>query len=356
MTIAVVYGTRPEAIKLFPVVNELKKRNISTIITCTSQHTSLLDRSLIDPDWSWIHTKTNLNSFSKNVLSSFDFFHKAKYDFVIVQGDTNTAFSTALAAFNANIPIAHVEAGLRTYDLSSPYPEEGYRQMIDRIATRLYAPSAIAYRNLKNEGIDRDRIVMTGNTGIDAALQISESGKGTCKSNKNEFVLATLHRRESIGEPLQNVCKALVELSKHIHIVLPIHHNPAVAKIVAEECDDQLNIQLIEPMQYADLIQTMKQAKFIITDSGGIQEEAPIFGVPVLVARENTERPEGLDADAALLVGTNKDTILNYSLMLLNDSKRYAKMAKPRTIYGDGTASKLIVDDILNVMRKTTQP
>lgn len=346
--ITVVYGTRPEAIKLAPVVEELRKRSAVHVI-CTGQHRSLLDAielradlylDLMEPD----QTPT---AFVARALKRLDEDLQGRW--VVVQGDTATAFAGALAAFHKKIPVAHVEAGLRTHDLAAPFPEEGYRQMIDRIATRLYAPTPWARENLLQEGrLDAD-IKVTGNTGIDAALR---TGRGKCHG-RFPFILATIHRREAFGAPIENVCKALLRIvqTTNLNVVFPMHPNPHVRDAVTRTLRGEPRIRLVEPLSYKDLLDTMQNAMCVVTDSGGIQEEAPYFGVPVLVARETTERQEAIKAGASRLVGFDEDAIVREVTRLHLDPEARAEMAVPRYIFGDGMASERIANDLMGEPR-----
>ena len=370
--IAVVYGTRPEAIKLAPVIGELHNRKVPTTVVCTGQHASLLDAMplLADHDLALMQPGQHPGEFLPRCLTAL---HKLWTELpptrVVVQGDTATAFAAALAAFQLQIPIAHVEAGLRSYDLTAPFPEEGYRQMIDRLADRLYAATNHAQENLEAEGARSDRIVVTGNTGIDAAMAAAERGGTNYMRGEGPYVLVTLHRREAFGEPMRRVCKAIRKLAgtaifmhgslrtdertgllrgrpDHLRFVLPMHPNPAARAIIVEELSDNLYVSLIEPLMYDDLIATLRGAWCALTDSGGIQEEAPAFGVPVLVARETTERPEGIAAGSTRLVGLDDARIVQAIHDLRENSHLYLEMARPRFVYGDGHAAERIADDL----------
>lgn len=341
--IAVVYGTRPEAIKLFPVVDTLRERGAEVRVICTGQHEGLLDEIPIHPDVNLALMKENQapSAFVASAMTALDkSFTDSRPEFVLVQGDTASAFAGALAAFHHKIPSGHVEAGLRTYRLDAPFPEEGYRQMVDRIATRLYAPTEKAKSNLLTEG--RLDVLVTGNTGIDAALSVKG---GECWGDP-PFVLATLHRREAIGEKMKAVGRALIRIARttDMQIVVPLHPNPNVQAILREMLKDEPRVRLVRPLNYPDFIATMKKAACVVTDSGGIQEEAPNFGVPVLVARETTERPEAVEAGSAALVGFDETFIV--ALVTRIRSEPHHTMTKVRQIFGDGRASGRIAADL----------
>jgi UDP-N-acetylglucosamine 2-epimerase len=348
--ITVVYGTRPEAIKLAPLVKELRGRKANVRVVSTGQHYELLRGVDLVPDIELALMETNQSpsEFLSRALKRLDDILKDGAKWVVVQGDTATAFAAALAAFHLRIPVAHVEAGLRTCDLTAPFPEEGYRQMIDRIADRLYAPTDVSVANLVREHVAQHKILVTGNTGVDAALQAVSFGLGHCEW-PTPFVLATLHRRESFGAPMQSVCRALLRVvhASDLHVVLPVHPNPTVRDTVEAMFRGETRIHLTAPLAYVDLLAAMQQCLCVLTDSGGIQEEAPAFGVPVLVARETTERPEAIDAGASQLVGFDEETIVRAVVRLREHPEVRAAMAVPRQIFGDGMASKRIADDLL---------
>jgi UDP-N-acetylglucosamine 2-epimerase (non-hydrolysing) len=266
---------------------------------------------------------------------------------VLAQGDTATTFAATLTAFHRRIRVGHIEAGLRTYDLERPFPEEGYRQMVDRVADRLYAPTQAAADNLQREGRKAADIVVTGNTGIDALLNVARSSGGVCRGEA-PFVLATFHRREAFGEPMRRMFRALGRIADAgIGVVLPLHPNPEVGKAAREALAGRSKVTLCDPLPYPDTVKTMQKALCVVTDSGGIQEEAPTLGVPVLVAREATERLESVEAGAARLVGHDEDLIVSEVLRLRDDVTARAKMARPVMLFGDGLASQRIVADLL---------
>jgi UDP-N-acetylglucosamine 2-epimerase (non-hydrolysing) len=333
--IAVVYGTRPEAIKLWSVVEALRARGEAVLTLCTGQHRELLE-GLLTPDF-------NLKLMAP-VQTSSEFIAKAlplidarlkNAERVIVQGDTASAFAGALAAFHRKVPIAHVEAGLRTYDLAAPFPEEGYRQMIDRIATDLYPPTEDAAKNLRREGLNHHK--PTGNTGIDAAYNVVRRELGK-PAHSGSFVLATMHRREAAGEPAKAVHRALERINKHIPIVMPVHPNGILPK--------GSGIDYVAPLDYPTLIQTLRKATFVITDSGGIQEEAATFGVPMLITRMTTEREEIVHIGGAKLVGFDEELIYAEAMKLLDPAHR-ASMSVLTRYYGDGCAGERIAESLL---------
>ena len=346
--VVVVYGTRPEAIKLISVIEALRARGAWVQVICTGQHRELLvglvEGAEADFDLGLMQNRQTPSEFLARAMASLEPFIASDTKLVLVQGDTASAFAGALAAFHRQVPIGHIEAGLRTYDFAAPFPEEGYRQMIDRIATRLYAPTDEAARNLVREG--REDWVLTGNTGIDAALNVVEKNLGKSAVGEGQFVLATLHRREADGAPAEAVCRALARLAGHVKVVLPVHPNAMARRLL-----EGSSVQLIEPLNYPDLIQTLRRAACVITDSGGIQEEAATFGVPMLITRTKTERQEAVRVGAARLVGYDEDLILSSALPLLapvgpkNDV--YNCLAVYTTYYGDGKAGDRIAKDIL---------
>jgi UDP-N-acetylglucosamine 2-epimerase (non-hydrolysing) len=356
--IAVVYGTRPEAIKLAPVVEAMRCRQLPVRVVCTGQHESLLDGAAdLEPDdgLGLMHARQQPGDFLPRCIEALYRLWSppiSRPARVVVQGDTATAFAAALAAFHLQVPVAHVEAGLRSHDLTAPFPEEGYRQMISRIADRHYAPTQRALENLLGEGIGMRRttsILVTGNTGIDAAMRV-----GSRKSPFDPpYVLVTLHRREAFGEPMRAVCRAIRKLAgttragaAPLSFVVPMHPNPAARAVIEEELAGSAHVSLIEPMPHEDLITVLRSAWCVLTDSGGIQEEAPAFGVPVLVARETTERPEGIEAGAALVVGYDEKVIVQTILGMRESPREYEAMWLPRMIYGDGQAAERIAADL----------
>lgn len=360
MKILICFGTRPEAVKMAPVCFELKKRNIPHAICVTAQHREMLDQVLeffkLKPDYdlNLMRDRQSLNELSSRIFSEIDIvFNDFQPDLVLVQGDTTTAFCISMAAFNRQIKVAHVEAGLRTYNKSSPYPEEVNRQLITRIADIHFAPTTNAEKHLLNEGLPKERIAITGNTVVDALeLAVIEREEGEDPFNTHlekeidsskKLILVTGHRRENFGEGLRNICEALQELARdeNVQIVYPVHLNPNVQKPVMEILGSKTNILLPGPISYPKFLKLMKKAKLIISDSGGIQEEAPSFGIPVLITRDYTERMEGVEEGYAFLVGTKTDLIVNKANELLKSPSDNSKKKNP---YGDGKASERIVD------------
>jgi UDP-N-acetylglucosamine 2-epimerase (non-hydrolysing) len=358
--ITVVYGTRPEAIKLWSVVKSLRARNASMRVICTGQHRELLDGFDLQPDVSLGLMKPDQepSDFVARAMLALDE-HLKNASHVVVQGDTATAFAATMTAFHRQIPVAHVEAGLRTYRLDSPFPEEGYRQMIDRLSSRLYAPTPDAAENLHREerfypNSVPPTLLMTGNTGIDAALSVPLEGTVPMKWDgepltlgRGEFALVTVHRREAFGERLEAIVRAVKRLSEHIQVIWPVHPNPNVHEVVTRGLANQANVHLVDPLPYPALIGTLRCARFVITDSGGIQEEAPTFGIPAIVVREVTERPEAIKAGASLLVGFDEEKIVRHAKWLCKNSDFYQKMTVPRQLYGDGHAGERIAKDLL---------
>lgn len=358
MKILTIFGTRPEAIKMAPLVAELKKRGVKPIIVATAQHRQLLDDVLdifnikCDYDLDIMSTNQSLIDVSTLVLERITpVIKKEAPDVVIVQGDTTTALFGALAAHCNKTPVAHVEAGLRTHDRNRPFPEELNRRLISRIADYHFAPTKQAFNNLLGENIPRNKVYLTGNTGIDALFCISgqrhKIRQGELKeilSFSKPIILVTVHRRESFGPGLRNIFLALKSLSKlqDIRIVFPVHLNPNVQKLAKEILKGVENVHLIKPLDYSSFIELMKAAYIILTDSGGIQEEAPSLKKPVLVLRELTERPEAVKVGAAKLVGTSRKIIVREVLNLLSDNRAYKRMTKGVNPFGDGKAASRI--------------
>lgn len=354
----VVFGTRPEAIKMCPVVKELKTRkNIQTLVCVTGQHRQMLDQVLdtfnVVPDYDLqiMKPQQTLFDITNLILSKIkDVLEKEKPDVVLVHGDTSTTFVTALACFYLQIPVGHVEAGLRTYDITAPYPEEFNRQATGIIAKFNFAPTEKAKQNLLNEGKDPKSIYVTGNTVIDALKttvkkDYTHSELEWAKSSRLIFI--TAHRRENLGEPMHNMFRAIKRVMQEypdLKAVYPIHMNPIVRQAADEELGDFSRIHLIEPIEVFDCHNLMAHSYLILTDSGGIQEEAPSLGVPVLVMRDKTERPEGIAAGTLRLVGTQENSIYSNFKELLENKFLYEKMSKASNPYGDGKASKRIAD------------
>ena len=361
-----VFGTRPEAIKMAPLVLELQKNtNIEAIVAVTAQHREMLDQVLglfkITPKYDLdIMTKnqTLYEVTTKALLGLKEIFNKEKPDLVLVHGDTTTTFVAALAAFYAQIPIGHVEAGLRTGNKYSPFPEEMNRKLTGSLADLHFAPTSRAKDNLLKENINPKDIFITGNTVIDALATTVKSDyefeEQTLKdlvNNNKKLILLTTHRRENLGEPMRHVYKALKEvLKKHpeAEVIFPVHKNPMVRAIVNEELANLEQVHLVEPLDYEPFANLMAKAYLVLTDSGGIQEEAPAFGKPVLVLRDTTERPEAIIAGTVKLVGTEFDKVFATTDELLTNQEFYKEIAMATNPYGDGLASKRIVNIILN--------
>lgn len=356
--IMLVFGTRPEAIKMCPLVNELKTRNdLVTKVCVTGQHRQMLDRVLdtfkVRPDYdlSIMKNSQTLFDITTNILNKIkDVLIKEMPDVVLVHGDTSTTFVTALACYYLQIPVGHVEAGLRTYNIYSPYPEEFNRQAVGIIAKYNFTPTEMSKQNLLNEGKKPESIYVTGNTAIDAL-------KTTVKDNYNHpelewaknsrLILLTAHRRENLGEPMHNMFRAIrriVDETSDVKVIYPIHMNPVVRKAANEELSDDERIHIIEPLDVVDFHNFIARSYLILTDSGGIQEEAPSLGKPVLVMRDTTERPEGIKAGTLKLVGINEENIYKEISQLLNNDTEYKKMRKAANPYGDGFACKRIAD------------
>lgn len=353
-----VFGTRPEAIKMCPVVNELRSRKgIKVVVAVTAQHRQMLDSVLdvfgVVPDYDLNIMKESQSLFdiTGNVLSGIrEILEKESPDVVLVHGDTTTAFASALACFYLQIPVGHVEAGLRTYDITSPYPEEFNREAIDIVSCYNFAPTEQSRENLIREGRSPDTIWVTGNTACDALRttvkhQYSHPELDWCKGSK--MILITAHRRENLGEPMRQMFRAIrrvLEEYPDVKAVYPVHMNPKVRETAGEVLGGCDRIRLIEPLDVLDFHNFMEHSYLILTDSGGIQEEAPSLGKPVLVMRDTTERPEGIEAGTLKLVGTSEETIYNEFTRLLASPEEYMKMSKASNPYGDGHASERIAD------------
>jgi UDP-N-acetylglucosamine 2-epimerase (non-hydrolysing) len=363
-TLFVTFGTRPEAIKMAPVVLELTRRGLFRVITClTGQHREMLDQVTaafalpVDHDLNVMRERQSLGHITAAVLAGLDPLLDAdRPDLVLVHGDTTTTFAAALAAFYRMIPVAHVEAGLRTDNMYSPYPEEVNRRLADRLAEVLYAPTESARAALLREGADPERVLVTGNTVIDALLATAtgppppwEPAIAGALGRPGPKVLATVHRRESWGAPMERVAAAIKEVCERLPattVVFPIHLNPVVRKTFQGALEDVSQVVFTEPLPYRPFVHLMKAVDVIITDSGGIQEEAPSLGKPVLVMRDTTERPEGIEAGTARLVGTDSAVIARELLELLTDRARYDAMATAVNPYGDGRAAVRIADHL----------
>ncbi|MBM7585768.1 UDP-N-acetylglucosamine 2-epimerase (non-hydrolyzing) [Bacillus pakistanensis] len=370
LKVMTIFGTRPEAIKMAPLVLELEKHleDIDSIVTVTAQHRQMLDQVLEifnvtpDHDLNIMKDRQTLTGVTTRALEGLDSIMKeVKPDLVLVHGDTTTTFVASLAAFYNQIAVGHVEAGLRTWNKYSPFPEEVNRQITGVIADLHFAPTQKAELNLINENKKNDTIFVTGNTAIDALkTTVSEdySSEVLEKVGDDRMILLTAHRRENLGEPMRNMFKAIKRLvtdHEDVQVVYPVHLNPAVREIADEILGDDSRIHLIEPLGVYDFHNFASRAHIILTDSGGVQEEAPSLGVPVLVLRDTTERPEGIEAGTLKLAGTEEDTIYNLAHELLNDQEAYDQMAKASNPYGDGQASNRIVQAILHHFGKRDQ-
>ncbi len=357
-----IFGTRPEAIKMAPLVKELEKsRQIHSIVCVTAQHREMLDQVLsafsITPDYDLNIMKKgqSLSEITTCALNGLDTVIKeVKPDLILVHGDTTTAFVGALAAFYNQVPIAHVEAGLRTDKKYSPFPEEMNRQMIDCLADYFFAPTEDSKNNLLKENINEEKIIVTGNTVIDAMATTVKSEYGHPAldwiDTHERLILLTAHRRENLGEPMERIFKAIKRIVQEftdVKVIYPIHMNPKVREVANSIFADCSSVKLIEPLDVFDFHNFQNKSYLILTDSGGIQEEAPSLGKPVLVLRDTTERPEGVAAGTLKLVGTDEGVIYDEIKRLLTDKEAYEKMSKAVNPYGNGTASKQIVSFIL---------
>ena len=362
-----VFGTRPEAIKMCPLVLEMQKYPdfIEPIVAVTAQHREMLDQVLqlfaIKPDYDLniMTAGQTLYDVTGRALAGLkDVLAEAQPDMVLVHGDTTTTFVGALASFYAQIPVGHVEAGLRTGNKFSPYPEEMNRKLTGAIADIHFAPTSTSKNNLLKENIDPAAIVVTGNTVIDALqttvkadYRFTDSGLQKALAGGKRLILVTTHRRENLGEPMRHVYQALrkvLENHPDVEAIFPVHKNPKVREIVDEELGKLAQVHLIEPLDYEPFANLMAKVDIVLTDSGGIQEEAPALGKPVLVLRDTTERPEAVDAGTVKLVGTAYDDVLRETSLLLDDSKYYQSMAEAANPYGDGRACERIIRKILH--------
>lgn len=357
-----IFGTRPEAIKMAPLVKELEKRDeIESIVCVTAQHREMLDQVLetfdIKPNYDLNIMKqgqTLSEITSRALLGLESVIKESKPDIILVHGDTTTTFAGSLAAFYNQVDIGHVEAGLRTDDKYSPFPEEMNRQMVDCMTDMFFAPTEISKNNLLKENIDESKIYITGNTAIDAmstTIKKDYAHKELEWIKENErLILLTAHRRENLGEPMRNIFKAvkrIVDEFDDVKVIYPIHKNPKVREVANEIFGNTDKVKLIEPLEVFDFHNFQNKSYIILTDSGGIQEEAPSLGKPVLVLRDTTERPEGISAGTLKLVGTDENIIYEEAKKLLNDKEEYKKMSNASNPYGDGHASERIVDAII---------
>ena len=366
LKVLLIFGTRPEAIKMAPVVLEMRKypKQLQPMVAVTAQHREMLDQVLdlfgIVPDYDlniMTAEQTLYDITTKALMGLKTVLEEAKPDLVLVHGDTTTTFAGALAAFYAQIPAGHVEAGLRTRNKYSPYPEEMNRKLTGSLVDYHFAPTSISKQNLLSENVDEKAITVTGNTVIDAlkttvredfVFEDSEIVKAL--SSGRRLILMTTHRRENLGEPMRHVYKALSEVLRthpDVAAIFPVHKNPKVRQIVKEELGENERVHLTEPMDYAPFANLMSRVDIVLTDSGGIQEEAPALGKPVLVLRDTTERPEAVTAGTVRLIGTEYESVLRETNRLLDDKEHYLSMAEAVNPYGDGLASARIVQNIL---------
>lgn len=356
--VMLVFGTRPEAIKMCPLVNELKKRDgIQTVVCVTGQHREMLDAVLhafgVVPDYdlSIMKDRQTLFDITINILDRIrTVLEEVRPDVVLVHGDTSTTFVTALACFYMQIPVGHVEAGLRTYNLYSPYPEEFNRQAVSVIASYNFAPTELSRENLLREGRQAERIYVTGNTAIDAlktTVRADYTHPELDLASGSRLIMITAHRRENLGEPMHRMFRAIrriIEEHPDVRAVYPIHMNPAVREAANDELGGCDRIRIIEPLDVLDFHNFLSRSYLILTDSGGIQEEAPGLGKPVLVMRNTTERPEGIAAGTLKLAGTEEEEIYRLFRLLLTDREEYERMSRASNPYGDGHACQRIAD------------
>ena len=365
-----IFGTRPEAIKMAPLVKELERREeIASIVCVTAQHREMLDQVLdtfaIQPDYDLNIMKQGqtLSDITTAALLGLEAVIKeAKPDLILVHGDTTTTFAGALAAFYQQVAIGHVEAGLRTDNKYSPYPEEMNRQMVDRLTDMFFAPTGLSRENLLRENVSPEKIYVTGNTVIDAMATTVREDYTHPELNwigeKERLILLTAHRRENLGQPMRNIFRGVrrvVEEFPDVKVLYPIHRNPAVRQVAHEIFDGCERIRLIEPLEVFDCHNFENRAHLILTDSGGIQEEAPSLGKPVLVLRDTTERPEGIDAGTLKLVGTDEEAIYRETCRLLTDEEEYRRMSRASNPYGDGHASERIAEAIIGKFKDRTE-
>ena len=362
MKILIIFGTRPEAIKMAPLVLRLRQ-NFDIKVCVTGQHREMLDQILelfqINPDYDLNLMKPNqsLSNLTGEVLNGVtNILLQDDFDWVLVQGDTTSTMAGTMAAFYQKVPVGHVEAGLRTYNLGSPFPEELNRQVTSKMAQLHFAPTAQSKQNLLNEGFSDKSISITGNTIIDSLNWVLENLEEMDLEfpfdlQQSRTILVTGHRRENFGDRFQQICEALQTIAKQepdVQIVYPVHLNPNVRDPVNLILSNIPNIHLIEPLEYQQFVYLMNQSTLLLTDSGGLQEEAPSLGKPVLLMRDTTERPEAVEAGTVKLVGTNKQTIVDETMRLLNNSETYRKMSYAHNPYGDGKASEKIMEALVN--------
>lgn len=360
--VMLVFGTRPEAIKMAPLVKELQSReNVETIVCVTAQHRQMLDQVLdifkITPDYDLDIMKANqtLSMITSNaMLGVEEVIKKVHPDIVLVHGDTTTSYAGALAAFYNQVKIGHVEAGLRTYNLASPFPEEANRVFVDVITDLYFSPTELSKENLLKENKNEKNIYVTGNTAIDAlkyTVDDNYSHEILDWAKDSRLIMLTAHRRENLGDPMRRffgAIKKVLNENQDVKIVYPVHLNPLVQNLAREMFGDEDRVRLIEPLNVIDFHNFMNKSYMILTDSGGVQEEAPSLGKPVIVLRDTTERPEGVEAGTLKIVGTDEQKVYEAITQLLNDKEEYQKMSKAQNPFGDGRASERIVDAIIN--------
>lgn len=367
-----VFGTRPEAVKMAPLVKELEKyEEIESLVCVTAQHREMLDQVLelfdIKPDYDLdiMKQRQTLTGITNRVLEGLDtVFEEAKPDIVLVHGDTTTSFAAALAAFYKQIKVGHVEAGLRTYNKYEPFPEEMNRKLTGSLADLHFSPTPLAKENLLREAVNDEHIYVTGNTVIDALKTTVEADYEFAVEELNaidytnkRIITMTAHRRENLGEPLHNICEAIKQVlleNEDTELVYAVHKNPAVRDVAFGVLGAMPRVHLVEPLDLKDMHNLMKRSYLVLTDSGGLQEEVPSLGKPVLVLRNVTERPEGIEAGTLKLAGIEKDTIYRLTTELLENNELYSKMAQAKNPFGDGEASRRIVEAILYEFNKTT--
>ena len=366
MEICIVFGTRPEFIKIAPVIQEIKKSSLmqshTIVVISSGQHESLLRDAIeafdveIDVNFELMLPNQSSGDFMSRVMARFnDYFKLHEVALVVVHGDTGTAAAAAISAHHYKIPIAHVEAGLRSGDIWAPWPEESNRIIIDTLATLHFAPTSDAFLNLVNEGHSNSTFV-TGNTVVDAiqitakriaegSLSVSPWVREIVETSSEPIILATQHRRENFGEPLENVLRALNHLANEgARVLLPVHPNPNVKSLVEAILVNNEKVHLLPPLTYCDLVYLLSKSRLVITDSGGLQEEGPTLGIPVIVTRDKTERPEGVTSGAVVLVGTDYSRVIKCAMEVLFNDQLYFKMSTAKNPYGDGTSAKQIID------------
>ena len=368
LKVLTVFGTRPETIKMAPLIAELEKypAKIENQNCLTGQHRDMVAPLIdlfsirVDHDLNLMKENQTLEHITTSVLTEVSrILREDEFDLLLVQGDTTTSMAAALAAFYAGVKIGHVEAGLRTFDKAHPYPEESNRKIIDAVADLFFAHTDLAKQHLLNEGIGEEQIEVTGNTVIDALLEISDRPYDfndtilkTLPFESKRVILVTAHRRESFGGPFESICRGLRELAlkyrDEVVLVYPVHRNPNVRKVVHEQLSDIPNLVLTDPLDYMPLVHLMKRSYLVLTDSGGLQEEAPSLGKPVLVLRKVTERQEGVEAGTVKIVGMDSESIVEAASTLLDDAEAYRAMAERINPYGDGTAAPRIVSRLLD--------